>query len=227
MSSRPLVIALAASAAVNVFLIGGLAGMAFIRLTTPTPAPVVSAPAAPKPAVVANPPPAAASPTPVAPVSETPRPTRHAVLPAPPQQQPAMAAPPPPPPVVAPPAPLVAAPRPPLISAGDGLSPDSRKAFRRALNEANKRNRPLTEQARAERQAALSALSAPGYDAGEVTRRWTSARALDQQARGNVEAALAAFTATLSPQERAILADGLAQVYAPPPAAPKRMEGPN
>lgn len=219
--SRPWMIALAASAAVNVFLIGGLAGVAYVRLTTPAPAPAASAPVPPpRPAVVtANPSPVVPAQAPPAPVVETPRPPRHAAAPPPPSEDPA------PPPVAAPP--VEAAPaRPPLISAGDALSPESRRAFRKALNEANKRNRPLTQQARAERQAALGALGAPGYDAGEVTRRLASARALDQQARGNVEAALASFTATLSPQERAALADGLARVYAPL-AARRAMAGPN
>jgi len=215
MTSRPWIIALAASAVVNVFLIGGLAGLAYARLTAP---PVVVA--APAPRVVVAP-----SPAPVAPaalVETPPKPTHHAAVPLPP-------------PVVTAPPPVVTAPpldntppaqaRPPLISAGDVLSPDSRKAFRRALSEANKKNRPLTQQARAERQAALAALGAPGYDAGEVARRLASARALDQQARGNVEAALASFTASLTPQERAALADGLARVYTP--AAARRMEGPN
>ena len=223
--ARPWMIALAASAAVNVFRIGGLAGVAYVRMTSPAPVPAASASPAPRPAVVAaNPPAIVPTPAP-APLVETPRPPRRAAPAAPPS----VAEDPPVPPVAAPAAEAVAPPapaRPPLISAGDALSPESRRAFRKALNEANRRNKPLTQQARAERQAALSALGAPGYDAGEVSRRLASARALDQQARGNVEAALAAFTATLSPQERAALADGLARVYAPL-AARRAMAGPN
>jgi uncharacterized membrane protein len=220
--SRPWMIALAASATVNVFLIGGLAGMAFVRLTSPSPAPVVSTPTPVRPAaVVANPPPVTPPQTPVATSEETPKPSRHTTAHNPPPEVDD------PPTVSAPPveAPRAALPRPPLISAGDALSPESRRAFRKALNETNKRNRPLTQQARAERQAALAALGAPGYDAAEVSRRLASARSLDQQARGNVEATLASFTASLSPQERAGLADGLARVYAP--AAARRMDGPN
>jgi uncharacterized membrane protein len=207
-TSRPWAIGLAVSAALNVFLVGGLAGMTYMRLTTPPPAPTP----APRPAVVAaSPAPIVQPAVPAAPVGEAPRPARHAAAHAPPREDP-------PPPVAAPPAPVVvsATPsRPPLISAGDGLSPESRQAFRRALNETNKRNRPLTQQARAERQAALAALVSPGYDPGEVARRLASARSLELQARGNVEAALATFTATLSPQERALLAEGLSRVYAP------------
>lgn len=205
--SRPWMIALAASATVNVFLIGGLAGMAYVRLTTPAPVPVV-APAQPRAVEVA----------PVAPAVVQPAPEKPAMRP----ERPAAARPAPPPVVEAPspaeaPAPSASAapPRPPLISAADSLSPESRQAFRRALTEANRLNRPLTRQARAERQAALAALTAPGYDATEVGRRLAAARALDQQARANVEAALAAFTASLSPQERSALAEGLRRVYAP------------
>ncbi len=228
-SPRPLVIALAASAAVNVFLIGGLAGMTYVRLTAPSPAPAAAPVVATRPAV-APPGPAPvvqAPPAPVAPSEETPRPAHHTATHA----APPPVADDPPPPAAAPPAEAAtnaAAARPPLISAGDGLSPESRLAFRRALNQANKLNKPLTQQARAERQAALSAMSAPGYDGAEVARRLSTARSLDQQARGNVEAALAAFTATLSPQERAILADGLVRVYAPAAAARRAaMAGPN
>lgn len=226
-ASRPLVIALAASAAVNVFLIGGFAGMAFVRLTGPAPTPVpaptvVSAPPAPRvPAPGSSTAPAPSSPPEA--TKEAPKPA-HSVAPRPPAPEAA--------PSLAPaaPAPAVeaaAAPaRPPLVSAADGLSPETRQAFRRALNEANKRNRPLTQQARAERLAALSALGAQGYDSGEVARRLALARDLEQQARGNVEVALANFTATLSPQERVIFAEGLAKVYAPL-GARRPMPGPN
>lgn len=219
--ARPWMIGLAVSATINVFLVGGLAGMAYVRLTTPAPAPAVSAPAPARPAaIVADPPPTAPPQAPVVASEDAPKPSRRPKAPPPVAEDPPTVAAP----AIDPVAPR-ATPRAALISAGDALSPESRRAFRRALNETNKRNRPLTQQARAERQAALAALGAPGYDATEVSRRLASARALDQQARGNVEATLASFTASLTPQERAALADGLARVYAP--AAARRMEGPN
>lgn len=226
--NRAWMIALAVSAGINVFLIGGFAGMAFVRLTTAqtvvaqAQAPVLS----PRPTA------SSAQPAPLAtPAPEASKPTHHAAPPvvasAP---RPVASAPPAsaPTPVAGPsdPATAAAAPRPPLISAGDALSPETRQAFRKALNEANRRNRPISQQARAERQAALNALGSPGYDPAEVSRRLATARDLDQQARANVEAALSAFTATLSPQERAILADGLSKVYAPL-AARRQMPGPN
>jgi len=225
MTSRPWIIALAVSAVVNVFLVGGLAGLAYARLTTP-PAPPVAA-AAPAPRAVAP-----STPAPVPPVASTEapaRPAHHAAS----RAQPLV-------PSVTPPAsPTPAAvaavedatpqapARPPLISAGDGLSPDSRRAFRKALGEANKKNKPLAQQARAERQAALAALASPGFDAAEVAKRLSTARALDVQARGNVEAALASYAATLAPSERAALSEGLARVYTPAAAARRAaFEGP-
>lgn len=220
--SRALMIALAVSAGVNVFLIGGFAGMAFVRLTAPSPAPVASPVAPPRPVASGV---ATVAPPAPPPVTETPRPAHHAARP-PVEMLPTPVAPPvqsAPPPEAAT---AAAAARPPLISAGDALSPETRQAFRKALSEANRRNRPISQQARAERQAALKALGSPGYDPAEVSRRLATARDLDQQARANVEAALAAFTASLSPQERAILADGLSKVYAPL-AARRQMAGPN
>lgn len=181
--SRPLLVGLIVSAALNVFLIGGLAGVAWVRLSSPQP--VVSSPAAPQPAPAVVMPPSQQAPR-VAPT------------------QPAS-----PPSVAERPA------RPPLWTAGDRLSPESRRALRQALHTANQKNQPISRQARAERQAALEALRSSSYDSAEVGRRLAEARALDIQARGNVEAALAAYAATLSPAERAVLAEGLSRIYAP------------
>jgi uncharacterized membrane protein len=222
MTSRPWIIALAASAVVNVFLVGGLAGLAYARLTEPVAPAVVTAPV---PRVV---PPASPAPmVPVAPVEAPLKPPHHVTAR---EQLATPVAPTPAPPVVAAAPSMDATPaaqaRPPLISAGDVLSPDSRKAFRKALGEANKKNKPLTQQARAERQAALAALGSPGYEAAEVAKRLSTARALDLQARGNVEAALASYAATLTSQERAVLAEGLARVYTPAAARRAAFEGP-
>lgn len=224
MTSRLWIIALAASAVVNVFLVGGLAGMGYARLTAPPVAPTVAV--APAPRLVAPPSPVAA--VPVAPTEPPSKPAHHATTRAPPAAP--VVTPPASPPVAAGPpldnATPAAQARPPLISAGDELSPESRRAFRKALGEANKKNRPLAQQARAERQAALAALGSPGFDAAEVAKRLSTARALDLQARGNVEAALASYAATLTPPERAALAEGLARVYTPAAARRAAFEGP-
>lgn len=192
---RPLLIGLIASAALNVFLIGGVAGAIYVRMSSPPPAPQP----APQPQTVYVP---QATPQPDDPVETSSRPARSATT-----------TPPPVAPVQAVETERQA--RPPLWTAGDRLSPQSRRALRQALHAANQKNRPITRQARAERQAALDALASPGFDPVEVSRRLTTARTLDIQARGNVEAALAAYAATLSPQERAVLADGLKRIYTP------------
>lgn len=194
---RPLLIGLIVSAALNLFLIGGVAGVAYVRLSSPAPvaqpSPLAAAPVYPPQAWQA-PPPAA---DPAAPSRPAPA-VRPAQSPAPaPAQDGERLA------------------RPPLWTAGDQLSPQSRKALRLALRAANRKNQPIARQARAERQAALAALSNPNFDPAEVGKRLTAARTLDIQARANVEAALAAYAATLSPQERAVLAQGLTRIYAP------------
>ena len=197
--SRPLLIGLIVSAALNVFLIGGVAGVAYVRLSSPPPA-QPQAPVSPAnvPQGWPSPPQQAAE----APIQRPARPPATAATPAQP---------------VLPPNERLA--RPPLWTAGDQLSPQSRRALRLALRAANQKNQPITRQARLERQAALAALTSPDFDAAEVGKRLTAARALDIQARANVEAALATYAASLSPQERAVLAEGLSRIYAPRRAA--------
>ena len=184
--SRSLLIGLIVSAALNVFLIGGVAGVLWVRQTAPPP---------PQQQVIAPPPLQQATPS-----EDAPSPARRPLLPARSQVAPAQGE-------------QLA--RPPLWTAGQDLSPESRQALRRALHEANKRNQPITRQARGERQAAFQALKSKTYDPAEAGKRLAAARTLDIQARSNVEAALTTYAATLSPGERAVLADGLARVYAP------------
>jgi len=194
---RPLLVGLIVSATLNVFLIGGVAGVAYVRLSSPPPPQPAATPVY-VPQVWQAPPPAADPATP-----SRPTPTVR------PAQSPAQSSPP------SPPQDGERLARPPLWTAGDQLSPQSRKALRLALRAANQKNQPITRQARAERQAALSALTNPNFDPAEVGKRLTAARTLDIQARANVEAALAAYAATLSPSERAVLAQGLTRIYAP------------
>jgi uncharacterized membrane protein len=186
--SRSLLIGLIVSAALNVFLIGGVAGVIWVRQSTPP----AQAPAQPTPKQAAA----------IEEIFQSPQ------RPQPPPAQRAPAA-------VAPAAQGEAPPRRPLWTAGEDLSPESRQALRRALHEANKRNQPITRQARAERQAGLEAMKSKSYDPAEVGKHLAAARTLDIQARSNVEAALTTYAATLSADERVTLADGLARVYAP------------
>ncbi len=190
--SRSLLIGLIASAALNVFLIGGVAGVVWVRRSAPPPPPHYAE-------LPERPLPGEASPEQVLPPLRQP-PAPRARLENPPVRGEQMG-------------------RRPLWAAGQNLSPESRQALRRALREANQRNQPITRQARGERQAALQALKAKSYDPAEVSRRLAAARALEVQARGNVEVAVSNYAATLSPEERLALADGLARVYAPRPRA--------
>ena len=192
--SRSLLIGLIVSSALNVFLVGGVVGVLWVRQTSPVPA-VKTTSARP----------------PAAPVEEEIAPSAKPGLSQRPQ---------PAPPATASPSSKRLA-RPPLWMAGEGLSQDSRRALRRTLREANQRNQSITRQARAERQAALQAMSAKPYDPDEVGKRLAAARALDVQARGNVEAALARYAATLSPEERSVLTEGLRQIYAPRQKSPR------
>jgi uncharacterized membrane protein len=187
--SRSLLIGLIVSAALNVFLVGGVVGVLLVRQAPSTPA-VGSATLPPVGPVTDE----VAAPVPSAPPLRRPQPAPAAGAGA--SQGEAQA-------------------RPPLWMAGKGLSQESRLDLRRTLREANQRNQPIVRQARGERQAALLAFKDESYNAAEVARRLAAARALDVQARGNVETALANYAATLSPGERATLGDGLAEVYAP------------
>ena len=189
--SRSLLIGLIVSAALNVFLVGGVVGVLWVRQALPDPLAAGAIATLPPAGPVVD---EVAPPGPMATPVQRPRPSPASAGSA--SQSEALA-------------------RPPLWMAGKGLSPESRSALRRTLREANQRSQPITREARGERQAALLALRNKPYDAAEVTRHLAAARALDIQARGNVETALANYAATLSPVERETLADGLAQVYAP------------
>lgn len=217
--SRPLLIGLIASAALNVFLIGGIAGVTYVRLTAPKAAPASDAaeragpagpaPAAAPPVVAPVSPPAAADPGAQASPS-------RATAPARPGDKPVRAATSKPASTPAPTAsPSDQRPaRAPIWTAGEQLSPENRVALRQTLKAVNQKNQPIIRQARQERRSALQALSTPGADPADVARRLANARALEQEARTNVESALAAFAATLPPAERAALAEGLQQIYA-------------
>jgi len=187
--SRSLLIGLIVSAALNVFLVGGVVGVLWVRQAPSDPA-VESATLPPVGPVTDE----FAAPVTSAPPLRRPQPVPAAGGSASQGEAPA---------------------RPPLWMAGRSLSQESRLDLRRTLREANQRNQPIVRQARGERQAALRAFKDESYDAAEVARRLAAARALDVQARGNVETALANYAATLSPGERATLGDGLAEVYAP------------
>lgn len=195
--SRSLLIGLIVSAALNVFLVGGVVGVLLVRQA---PSAQVGMPGSTRAELPSSPPVAGPTVT-VDEIAQTPLQPR-----SPAWVRPSTAA-------SVPPGALPA--RPQLWTAGQGLSQESRQKLRRALREANRSNQPIVRQARAERQAALLAFKAVPYDPAVVGQHLATARTLDGQARTNVEGALAAFAASLSAEERAALAEGLKRVYAP------------
>jgi len=195
--SRSLLIGLIVSAALNVFLVGGVVGVLWVRQALPDPEQ--------KPSLAA----ALSSPLPATSTGIV-----GDVAQAPLQPRPSPSQSPQPPAAVAA-SPGEAPARSQLWTAGERLSQESRQTLRRTLREANRRNQPIVSQARAERQAALQAFKAMPYDPAVAGQHLAAARTLDGQARTNVEAALATFAMSLSVDERAALADGLQRVYAP------------
>lgn len=99
--------------------------------------------------------------------------------------------------------------RAPLWMAGRALSESYRPAYRQVLARATRETRPdLIESRRLKRQA-FDAMMATPYDAGVVARDLEKARALEFKARTRVEQDIAAFAATLPPEERSALSEAL------------------
>ncbi len=117
----------------------------------------------------------------------------------------------------------------PLWAAADGLSPQQRQAFHAALRgEVVGVGGKLREAHQARRRVWLS-LGDEKFDAEAVTAALDEARRLEFAARGDVEHRIIAFAATLSPHERAKLADGLARAgpgRGPRPGPPDAPPGP-
>ena len=104
--------------------------------------------------------------------------------------------------------------RTPLWRAGDDLPPLKRRAFRQMFRQAGLETRDAIRQSRALRREAIAALEGPDYDAVVATRNMNQARALDTQARSQVEARILEFATTLTPEERDVLAQGLRRAMA-------------
>jgi uncharacterized membrane protein len=82
------------------------------------------------------------------------------------------------------------------------------------FRQAGLETRDAIRQSRALRREAIAALEGPDYDAVVATRNMNQARALDTQARSQVEARILEFAATLTPEERDVLAQGLRRAMA-------------
>ncbi len=104
--------------------------------------------------------------------------------------------------------------RTPLWRAGDDLPLPKRRAFRQMFRQAGLDTRDDIRQSRAIRREAIAALEADSFDAKAVTARMNSARQMDTAARGQVEARIMDFAATLTPEERRVLAAGLRRAMA-------------
>jgi uncharacterized membrane protein len=110
----------------------------------------------------------------------------------------------------------------PLWAAAADLSPDRQTAYRQALRgEAGEVAGKLRAARQARRDAWLSLRSQP-FDAVAAATALDRARALEMQARGDVEHRIIDFAAGLTPPERAQLAERLAR--AGPPG--RRGDGP-
>lgn len=96
-----------------------------------------------------------------------------------------------------------------LRSAADTLQPENRAAYVAALRETRRDAGPLIMASRAARREAAEAFVAPDFDRAAVAAALRRARAADFQLRERAEAAVLDVTATLPPEERRRLGEGL------------------
>lgn len=96
-----------------------------------------------------------------------------------------------------------------LRIAGAELSPDTRRAFRHALRERRQALRPTILAGRQARADAATLLRAPALDQAALHAALARARAADFSVREGVEDRAIVFASTLSPADRAKLADGI------------------
>ena len=120
------------------------------------------------------------------------------------------------------PPPMAAQTRTPLWRAGDELPQPKRRAFRQMFRQAGLDTREDIRRSRAIRREAIDSLESAGFDANAAIARMNEARRIDSDARSQVEARILAFAATLTPEERELLAQGLRRAMAgqlrePPP----------
>ncbi|MDB5469251.1 MAG: hypothetical protein JWR84_811 [Caulobacter sp.] len=120
--------------------------------------------------------------------------------------------------------------RTPLWRAGDELPFPKRRAFRQMFRQAGLDTREAIRESRAIRREAIAAMEQPDYDAKAAIDKMNRARQLDSQARSQVEARMLEFAATLTPDERELLAQGLRRAMAgqlrEPPARGERAPTP-
>lgn len=108
-----------------------------------------------------------------------------------------------------------------LPLAGEQLPAGQKKAFRQALNDARKAERPSVLEAQQAKIDAASLLGQPTLDTAALSAALARARDADIALRARVEQRAVDFAATLSYDERRALAEGLIRRSMPKPAATK------
>ena len=96
-----------------------------------------------------------------------------------------------------------------LRFAADGLPADQRKAFRQGLRDARREAAASLQTAREGRQEALYLLGADTFDRPAVAAALARTREADMEVRARTETAVVDFAATLPPEQRRKLIDGL------------------
>ncbi len=114
----------------------------------------------------------------------------------------------------------------PLWNAADSLPPAHRQAYQALLRDQGLTVAAQIHQARRARRDAWAGLMAQPVDMDSANKQLADARTLEMQARGGVEQKIVEFAATLPPDERARLADGLAHSNPAPRSGMPRMPGP-
>jgi uncharacterized membrane protein len=112
--------------------------------------------------------------------------------------------------------------RTPLWRAGDELPQPQRRAFRQMFRQAGLDTRPAIRESRAIRRDAIDSLESASFEPNAAIARMNEARRMDSDARSQVETRILEFAATLTPEERRLLAQGLRRAMAgqlrePPP----------
>lgn len=99
--------------------------------------------------------------------------------------------------------------RAPLWMAGRGLSEQYRPAYRQVLVKATMATRQDLVEARRLKRRAFDMMASDTYDPKAVATDFEKARALEFKARTRLEQDIAAFAATLPPEERSALSESL------------------
>lgn len=104
--------------------------------------------------------------------------------------------------------------RTPLWRAGDALPQPQRRAFRQAIRQAAASTQDQIREGRGLRRDSIAMLEQPTFDAAAARAGMDRARRIDGEARSQLDGAILEFAATLTPEQRLVLAAGLRQAMA-------------